>query len=104
MTEAAARMIETTRRAWDIGGKKMSDTFLSAEEVAELSGIRTGQNGKSREELQIAWLRTSGIPFWTNARGRPIIARSAIEGASRGQAASEAPRKKWQPPTLALVG
>lgn len=77
----------------------MSETFLSAEEVAELTGIQTGRRGKTREQLQVEWLRTSGIPFWTNARGRPIIARAAIEGR---QATEEQPRKKWQPKVLAV--
>ncbi|MDR6381770.1 DUF4224 domain-containing protein [Paraburkholderia caribensis] len=76
----------------------MSDTFLSPEEMAELTGVRTGRRGKSREELQIEWLRTSGIPFWTNARGRPVVARVAIEG----RPAAEQPKKKWQPKVLAL--
>jgi hypothetical protein len=77
----------------------MSDTFLSPEEVAELSGVRVGRGGKTREELQVEWLRTSGIPFWTNARGRPIIARAVIEGR---QSAAEAPRKRWQPKVLSM--
>lgn len=77
----------------------MTDTFLSAEEVAELSGIRVGRRGKTREQLQIEWLRTSGIPFWTNARGRPIIARAAIDGRN---GAPEVVRPKWQPKVLAL--
>lgn len=77
----------------------MSDTFLSEEEVAELTDIRIGRRGKTREQLQIEWLRTSGIPFWTSARGRPVIARAAIEGR---QQAEEPPRKKWQPKVLAL--
>ncbi|TDV39583.1 uncharacterized protein DUF4224 [Paraburkholderia caballeronis] len=77
----------------------MSDTFLTADEVAELTGVRTGRRGKTREQLQVEWLRTSGIPFWTNARGRPIIARAAIEGR---QSTDEPPRKKWQPKALAL--
>jgi hypothetical protein len=79
-------------------GGKMSETFLTPEEVAELSGIRMGRNGKSREEMQVDWLRTSGIPFWTNARGRPIIARVAIEG----RPATEQPKKKWVPKALAM--
>lgn len=76
----------------------MSDTFLSPEEVAELTGVLVGRRGKTREELQIDWLRTSGIPFWTNARGRPIIARAAIIG----RPAAEQPKKKWQPKVLAM--
>jgi hypothetical protein len=77
----------------------MSDTFLTQEEVAELTGVRTGRRGKTREERQIDWLRTSGIPFWANARGRPIIPRAAIEGR---QQTDEPVRKKWKPKVLAL--
>lgn len=77
----------------------MSDTFLTPDEVAELTGILTGRRGKTREQLQVEWLRTSGIPFWTNARGRPIIARAAIEGRAT---AEDQPRKTWQPKVLAL--
>lgn len=76
----------------------MSDTFLSLEEVAELTGVLVGKRGRTREELQVDWLRTSGIPFWTNARGRPIIARAAIVG----RPAEEQPKKKWQPKVLAM--
>ncbi|ARL57146.1 DUF4224 domain-containing protein [Burkholderia pseudomallei] len=75
----------------------MSNIFLSLDEIAELTGVRTGRRGKSREDLQIDWLRTSGIPFWTNARGRPIVARAAIEGK---QPRDELPKKKWQPKVL----
>lgn len=77
----------------------MSNTFLAPEEVAELTGIRTGRRGKTREQLQVDWLRTSGIPFWTNARGRPIIARSTIEGRGSDE---ETTKKRWQPKVLAL--
>jgi len=76
----------------------MSDTFLTESEVAELSGVRIGRCGKTREQLQVEWLRTSGIPFWTNARGRPIIARVAIEGRQKNE---DMPRKKYQPRALA---
>lgn len=79
----------------------MSDTFLTPEEVGELTGVLVGRRGKTREELQIEWLRTSGIPFWTNARGRPIIARTVIEGKT---APAEQPRKKWQPKVMMLGG
>ncbi|RQZ40059.1 DUF4224 domain-containing protein [Burkholderia sp. Bp9099] len=73
-----------------------SDLFLTADEVAELTGIRMGRRGKSREELQVTWLRTSGISFWVNARGRPIIARARITG----QSTEPPPRPKWQPAVL----
>jgi hypothetical protein len=71
--------------------------FLTLEEVAELTGVKVGRHGKSREELQTEWLRGSGIPFWTNARGRPIIARSTIEVRA---SEAEATPKKWQPKVL----
>lgn len=82
----------------------MSDTFLSPKEIEELTGVKTGRNKRTREELQIAWLRAAGIPFWENARGRPIVARAAIEGRRAAEVAAAEPKKKWQPPTLALVG
>ena len=86
----------------------MSDTFLSPQEIEELTGVKTGKTigGKkrTREELQIDWLRASGIPFWSNARGRPIVARAAIEGRKAAEIAAAEPRKKWQPAALALVG
>lgn len=73
------------------------DTFLKPEEVAELTGIRTGRAGKTRLELQIAWLRTSGLRFWVNACGRPIVPRTAIDGRP-----SEAPPAStaWVPDVL----
>lgn len=55
-------------------------TFLSDADISALTGIRRGRGGKSRAELQIDWLRRSGVPFWVNALGRPIVARAAIEG------------------------
>lgn len=92
--EVLQRILEISWREWTV-----TDTFLSPEEVAELSGIRTGRKGKTREQLQINWLRASGIPFWTNARGRPIIARSAIEGRN---AKDSTDKPKWQPKVMAL--
>jgi hypothetical protein len=84
----------------------MSELFLTEEEVAELTGIKTGRRGKRREELQAEWMRTSGIPFWVNARGRPIIARAYFTGPhsepmprrkSVPQALTDQQTKKWQP-------
>lgn len=73
-------------------------TFLTADEVAELSGIRTGRNvhGKTvrREQLQAEWLRQAGIPFFLNARGRPIIVRSNL---TSQRAPVGEPKPAWQP-------
>jgi len=67
----------------------VSQTFLAAEEISELTGIRTGKDGKSREQLQSVALKKMHIPHYVNARGRPIVARAIIEGggpsSSRGQ-------------------
>lgn len=60
----------------------MSTTFLTQEEVAEL----TGRKVRSK---QIEGLRQMGIAFWVNPVGRPVIARSAIEGKSSAPAAKK---------------
>lgn len=62
----------------------MSQTFLAAEEISELTGVRTGKDGKSREQLQVAALKKMHIPHYVNARGRPIVARAIIEGGAKG--------------------
>lgn len=61
----------------------MSTTFLSQEEVSEL----TGRKVRSK---QIEALRQMGIAFWVNPVGRPVIARSVIEGRNNATAAAPA--------------
>ncbi|WP_286997429.1 MULTISPECIES: DUF4224 domain-containing protein [Comamonas] len=68
--------------------------FLSPEEIKELTGIRQGKNGRTREALQAAALRTMHIPFYVNAAGRPIVARAVIEGATTKQEMAPA---VWEP-------
>ncbi len=72
-------------------------TFLSEDEVGQLTGVKTGRkvNGVSvrREQLQANWLRSTGIPFYINARGRPIIVRANLTGRPSG---SEL-KAPWQP-------
>lgn len=51
----------------------MSDTFLSKEDVATLTGAKI-------KTKQIAQLRKMGLPFWVNALGAPVVPRSAIDG------------------------
>jgi len=60
--------------------------FLSAEELARL----TGRKMKSK---QIEVLRQSGVPFYVDASGHPVVPASAIEG--RKQAP---PAPIWQMP------
>jgi hypothetical protein len=76
--------------------------FLTPADVAELTGIRTGRGGRTREQLQADWLRAHGIAHWVNARGRPIVARTAIEGRAVDQATPPAPAP-WTPKVLTLA-
>lgn len=75
-------------------------TFLSPDEVAEMSDIKTGRTVKgrklTREQLQIEWLRTAGIPFVVSARGRPVIMRANVIGARQGAAGQQA-APAWNP-------
>ncbi|GLR13298.1 hypothetical protein GCM10007907_20880 [Chitinimonas prasina] len=50
--------------------------FLTADEVAELTGIRNGRNKRSRVQLQADWLRANLIQHVVNARGAPIVFRA----------------------------
>lgn len=67
--------------------------FLTPEELAELTGIRGGCRGRTRNSRQADQLRVMGIPFFLNAQGRPIVARSALEG----QHKAPAEPKGWKP-------
>ena len=58
----------------------MSNMFLNADELAEL----TGRKVKSK---QIEVLRRMAVPFWVNALGKPVVARVAIEGRRQEPAA-----------------
>ncbi len=69
----------------------MSEMFLTAEEVA----ILTGRKFKSK---QIEQLRRMALPFWVNALGSPVVPRSAIEG--KRERAPLPPRLKVTSPTL----
>lgn len=70
--------------------------FLSADEIAELTGIRRGRDGKTRGQLQGEHLRGQGIPFFVNASGEPKVARAFFEGIKK----PEPPKKAWEPAAL----
>ena len=70
--------------------------FLSPEEVAELTGIKRGRDGLSRNEMQAEQLKAMHIAFFINASGRPIITKAAVEGATQTSAKKQA----WQPKVL----
>lgn len=72
----------------------MSDTFLSEDDVATLTGAKT----KSK---QIEVLRRNGVPFFVNAGGRPVVARTAVEGGgARGPKNAPEPQRAWVPRVL----
>jgi hypothetical protein len=66
----------------------MSDTFLTHEEIATLTGWKN-------KRKQVEQLRKQGLPFWLNASNAPIVPRSAIDG-RKAQAAPQ--KKRWEPP------
>lgn len=68
----------------------IAPTFLSDDDVATLTGRKV-------RKLQAEQLKKMGIPFYLNAVGRPVVARSIVEG--RAQVAA-APAARWQPSVL----
>lgn len=54
--------------------------FLSPEEVAELTGIKRGRDGLTRNDLQVIQLKAMHLAFFVNASGRPIVTKAAVEG------------------------
>jgi hypothetical protein len=69
----------------------MSATFLTKDEVAELTGLKS----KRRQAEQ---LRKMGLPFWINAAEAPIVPRSAIEG--KVTPSLPKPKAQWIPPGM----
>jgi hypothetical protein len=69
--------------------------FLTPAEIAHLTGIKTGRNGKTREQLQIEQLRVMGVAFRINARGAPVVTWSAVDGVSK-----ETQPQQWVPAAL----
>jgi hypothetical protein len=68
-------------------------TFLTEKDMVELTGIRQGKDGKTREQRQVDTLRKMKIPHYVNAVGRPIVARAVIEGIG----AVPQPVVAWEP-------
>ena len=52
-----------------------SEMFLNDEQVIKLTGCKT-------KKLQCENLKRQGIPFHTNAKGKPIVCRVHVEGMS----------------------
>lgn len=75
-----------------------SGTFLTPQEIAELTGIRQGKGAFNREQRQVQALRAMKIPHWVNPAGYPKVARAVIEGGGR---AAPTPVASWQPGLVA---
>ncbi|BBE08558.1 Uncharacterized protein MCB1EB_0397 [Mycoavidus cysteinexigens] len=86
----------------------MSEVFLTEAQVDELTGIRRGHTLRlrtkpeklSKYQRQVEFLRGEGFAFFTNARGRPIVTRAAIEGS---QKTAEKPVRRWLPEVLRAI-
>lgn len=69
--------------------------FLTASEVDELTGIKTGRNGKSKVQLQCEHLRSVNIPFTPSVTGAPKVPKSYFDGKT-----IDKPAANWQPAVL----
>lgn len=81
-----ARLVEEVDR----GKAKPIAAFLTTDDIATLTG-------RKLKSLQVQALRQMGIPFFINAIGRPVVARSTVEGK-----APAVPQDKpaWVPPGM----
>jgi Domain of unknown function (DUF4224) len=68
-----------------------STMFLNPDELALLTGFR-------RKGRQVEQLRRMGILFYVNGCGRPVVARTAIEGGAAG-----ASPRTWAPSVVKLA-
>jgi hypothetical protein len=85
-----------------MGIDQIKSMFLAPEEVAELTGVRIGRKGKTREQLQIAQLKAMRIPHYVNAIDRPIVVRALLEGGSASPSKPLSPG--WDPGLMKGMG
>ena len=78
----------------------MASPFLEEKYVDELTGIFKGKDGKTKLQLQCAFLKKAGVPFVENARGRPIVNRSYFEGPSTKPERQQPEKKAWEPDAM----
>jgi hypothetical protein len=80
----------------------MSQIFLDDASLERLTGIRRGSTRagvkRTKHEMQAAFLREIGIPFISNARGRPVVLLSAVES----RRSAEASKKGWKPAVMGV--
>jgi len=70
----------------------MSETFLTREEVKELTGAHSRQR-------QIDTLKQQRVPFFVNAAGWPVVSRSVLNGERAMPKKSEG----WTPPIMRMA-
>lgn len=63
--------------------------FLTAEEVADLTGLK-------RPGAQVQWLRVNGWPVETDASGRPKLLRSVVEARMGSVRAHVEAQPNWE--------
>lgn len=68
----------------------MSSTFLTREEVQELTGARS-------KATQLRVLRVNGVRFFINRAGWPVVPRSVVDGTP---AAAQDTAPAWEPAVL----
>lgn len=73
----------------------LPNLFLSAKEIKELTDIRGGYRGKTREQLQIAALRKMKVPHHVTPAGRPKVPRAVVEFGS--SASRQFTPSTWEP-------
>lgn len=73
------------------------NTWLTPEEVALFTDVRTGKGGKTREQLQIEALKAMKVPYFVSAIGRPKVARAVVEGHSTLHTHPADQQAAWQP-------
>ena len=59
------------------------NVFLTPFDIARLTGIKTGRNGSTREQLQCAQLRVMVVAFRTNVRGALVVTCAAVNGVNQ---------------------
>lgn len=79
------------------GSNETYSPFLEEKYVDELTGIFKGKDGKTKLQLQCAFLKKVGVPFVENARGRPIVNRSYFEMTTKKQSQVETKKQSWEP-------
>ncbi len=87
---------------------EQNNIFLTEEQVDELTGIKRGHTSRlctkpeklTKYQRQAEFLRGEGFAFFTNARGRPIVTRAAIEGSQKNV---EKPVRRWLPEVLRAI-